>query len=174
MEIRVICDRSDEVDVIEALRTVLDLDPVRRYRTRDSARVRLYTTAVLINRTPDVAARQPEAAYADAPSLVSEIGWVARCAADRAAGEPVDREFWLRKAAVLDRIALDEAETYAPETAANSADVAEKAAAVLADFDHAHHTTRGPLRPLLNTSGLSYRPYVRQEYLAWNTKRTDS
>ena len=53
----------------------------------------------------------PKVAYAKAPSIVSEIGWIARTARAVAHG-PDDvtsqREFWLRKAALLDRIALDD------------------------------------------------------------------
>lgn len=115
----------------------------------------------------------PEAAYADAPSIVREISSVARFAADREFGASTDREFWLRKAAALDRIALSEAETYAPEVAADAVEMAENAAGWLADFDHTHHTTRGPIGPLLNPPDRSYRPYVRQEYLAWRQAHTD-
>ncbi|WP_159783984.1 hypothetical protein [Streptomyces sp. NHF165] len=99
---------------------------------------------------------------------------MAGAAADKEFGEPMGREFWLRKVALLDRIALSEAETYAPEDAAAAVETAEEAAGRLADFDHTHYTTRGPIKPLLNPPGRSYRPYVRQEYLAWLTAHTDS
>ncbi|MGY1436620.1 hypothetical protein [Streptomyces reniochalinae] len=87
---------------------------------------------------------------------------------------PMGREFWLRKAAVLDRIALAEEVTYAPEVAAPAIETAEEAAGWLADFDHTHHTTHGPGKPLLTPPGRSYRPYVRQEYLAWIKTQTES
>jgi len=116
----------------------------------------------------------PEAAYANAPRIARELSWVVGAAADNEFGVPMGREFWLRKAALLDRIALSESETYAPEDAAATVETAEEAAGRLADFDHTHYTTRGPIKPLLNPPGRSYRPYVRQEYLAWLKARTDS
>jgi hypothetical protein len=127
--------------------------------------------------TPDpnaAACPPPEVAYANAPRIIPEISWVAGAAADREFGVPAGREFWLRKAALLDRIALAEVQAYAPEVAAAAVETAEDAAGRLADFDHTHYTTRGPFKPLLNPPGRSYRPYVRQEYLAWLTAHTDS
>ncbi|QHF92673.1 hypothetical protein DEH18_00715 [Streptomyces sp. NHF165] len=127
--------------------------------------------------TPDpeaAACPSPEVAYVEAPRITVEMSWVAGAAADKEFGEPMGREFWLRKVALLDRIALSEAETYAPEDAAAAVETAEEAAGRLADFDHTHYTTRGPIKPLLNPPGRSYRPYVRQEYLAWLTAHTDS
>ncbi|MEU4968491.1 hypothetical protein [Streptomyces smyrnaeus] len=127
--------------------------------------------------TPDpkaAACPPPEVAYANAPRITREMSWVAGAAADREFGVPMGREFWLRKAALLDRIALDHVEKHAPEVAAATVETAEEAAGGLADFDHTHYTTRGPIKPLLNPSGRSYRPYVRQEYLAWLTAHTDS
>ncbi|WP_405804863.1 hypothetical protein [Streptomyces sp. NBC_01187] len=116
----------------------------------------------------------PETAYSNAPRILREIAWVTGATADKAFGVPMGRAFWLRKAAVLDRVALAEEETYAPEVAAPAVETAEEAAGQLADFDHTHYTTRGPIKPLLNPPGRSYRPYVRQEYLAWLKSRTDS
>ncbi|WP_407077838.1 hypothetical protein [Streptomyces phytohabitans] len=178
MEIRVICERPNEAETLKALSTVFDLGPVRRHPARERNRVRLYTTA---ERTDGAAERPvrrstavrvpvepgPEEAYANAPGIVSEIAWVGDRTASRAAGEPVGREFWLRKAATLDRIALHDVDNYPPDVAAKAVDVAERAAALLAEFDHRHYTTRGALWPLVQAAGVSYRPYVRQEYLAW-------
>lgn len=48
----------------------------------------------------------PEQAYADAPSIFDEIGWTVRTLAARECFTKLDREFYLRKAALLDRIAL--------------------------------------------------------------------
>lgn len=112
----------------------------------------------------------PETAYAAAPSIVREIGWVAEQAASRAFGEPMGREFWLRKAAVLDRIALQEEATYAPDVASEALSVAAKAAHRLAAFDWDHDTTAGPNAPSLTGWDVSYRLYVRQEYLTWSRK----
>ncbi|GAB7108236.1 hypothetical protein JCM4814A_65500 [Streptomyces phaeofaciens JCM 4814] len=48
----------------------------------------------------------PEQAYADVPSILSEISWVARTLAATPCLAPLDREYYLRKAALLDRVAL--------------------------------------------------------------------
>ncbi|MCT2589201.1 hypothetical protein LHJ74_04510 [Streptomyces sp. N2-109] len=180
LEIRIICDPPEETGVLDALRMVFELDPVRRYPTRGQTRIRLYTTAAPIRETETATVRRihpgpdPQAAYTEAPSLIIELDWVADQAAARASGAHMGREFWLRKAALLDRIALHGTENYIPEVAARTVENADRAAAWLADFDHTHGTTRGPLMALVAPESLSYRPYVRQEYLAWNTQRTES
>lgn len=120
--------------------------------------------SVAASAPPDFPA--PEVAYAEAPSIVREIGYVADQAANRALGQPMGREFWLRKAAVLDRIALaDEAEG----THEDASDVAAQAGLKFVQFDgdgigdyygvpfwaehpEAHARPRG---------------YVRQEYAHW-------
>ncbi|MFF5424419.1 MULTISPECIES: hypothetical protein [unclassified Streptomyces] len=88
----------------------------------------------------------PEQAYAQAPSIIREIGWVAQTAADRPFGTEASREFWLRKAALLDRIALDD-------------DKAAKDAIVAA-------------RQLMDHDGTAVicdpRFYVRQQYACWS------
>lgn len=67
----------------------------------------------------------PEVAYVDAPSIVQEIGWVARTARAmirQAPGKAGDRArglYFLRKAALLDRIALE------PHPQADAAELAE-------------------------------------------------
>ncbi|WP_078958843.1 hypothetical protein [Streptomyces sp. NRRL S-4] len=93
----------------------------------------------------------PDTAYAMAPSMVREIGWTAQAAADKPFGTRLGREFWLRKAALLDRIALAE------EAAGRGGDAigtAELAAARLVDLDD---------------SGVICDPrrYVRQQYALW-------
>ncbi|MEU3856067.1 hypothetical protein AB0F03_01575 [Streptomyces sp. NPDC028722] len=100
----------------------------------------------------------PEQAYALAPNLIREIGWTARTAR-LAAGESFReedaREYWLRKAAVLDRIALHgEADGIHDNDAAELADAA---AAHLIDTDQA----RTP------ATDADPRGYVRQEYARW-------
>jgi hypothetical protein len=103
-EIRVICDPADSDRVTTALTAAFATGAVRRRRTRDGAQIRLYLTA---DHLPDPADwPTPEQAYAKAPSIVSEIGWTARTIATAECFTELDRDFYLRKAALLDRIAL--------------------------------------------------------------------
>ncbi|MEU9357444.1 hypothetical protein AB0D35_04895 [Streptomyces sp. NPDC048301] len=90
----------------------------------------------------------PDTAYAKAPSIVREIGWTAQAAADKPFGTTLGREFWLRKAALLDRIALAE------EAEGQGHDVAEHAAERLMELD-SPDTVCDP------------RHYVRQQYALW-------
>lgn len=92
-----------------------------------------------------------EEAYALAPSIISEITWTADQAAIKPFGTRLPRDFWLRKAAVLDRITLDEA-PYGNGPCA--ADVAAGAAERLMDLDD----TAVICDP---------RHYVRQQYAHW-------
>jgi hypothetical protein len=93
----------------------------------------------------------PEDAYADAPSINSEIGWTARFLADAECFTKLDREFYLRKAALLDRIALlDEPD----DPHGNVTETAVAAALYLIDTDKAD-VTGDP------------RGYVRRQYTHW-------
>ncbi|MEV6183352.1 hypothetical protein [Streptomyces sp. NPDC052015] len=103
-EIRVICDPADADRVTTALAAAFTTGDVRRYPTRDGKRARLYLTAD--NRPAPEDWPTPEQAYASAPSINSEIGWTARFLADAECFTELGREFYLRKAALLDRIAL--------------------------------------------------------------------
>ncbi|MET9807160.1 hypothetical protein [Streptomyces halstedii] len=97
----------------------------------------------------------PGTAYAASPSMVREIGWTAQAAADMPFGTRMGREFWLRKAALLDRIALSE------EVARYGGDAigaAELAAARLMDLDD----TDAICDP---------RRYVRQQYALWTNEQ---
>ncbi|WP_251052580.1 MULTISPECIES: hypothetical protein [unclassified Streptomyces] len=111
----------------------------------------------------------PEAAYALAPSIVREIGWTAQTAADKPFGVPLGREFWLRKAALLDRIALqDEATRFSGD----AAQAATEAARCLLGIDHAAGLgpggyANGPYPPDHPDSTHDPRGYVRQEYALW-------
>ncbi|MFF7240452.1 hypothetical protein [Streptomyces collinus] len=100
----------------------------------------------------------PEQAYALAPNLIREIGWTARTArlaASELFREEDAREYWLRKAALLDRIALhDESDGIHDNDAA---ELAEAAAAHLIDTDQA----RDP------ATDADPRGYIRQEYARW-------
>ncbi|MEU9956689.1 hypothetical protein [Streptomyces sp. NPDC050982] len=73
----------------------------------------------------------PEQSYANAPSILSEIGWTARTLAALECFTELDRNFYLRKAALLDRIALlDE-----PDTPGDVTGTARAAALFLLDID---------------------------------------
>ncbi|MFF7641775.1 hypothetical protein [Streptomyces canus] len=128
-EIRAICDPDDTDRVTTALKTAFTTGDVRTYPTRDGKRTRLYLTADH-HPTPE-AWPTPEQAYATAPSINSEIGWTARFLADATCYTELGREFYLRKAALLDRIALlDE-----PGTDGDATQAADAAALYLLDMD---------------------------------------
>ncbi|MFB7307817.1 hypothetical protein [Streptomyces sp. NPDC056192] len=93
----------------------------------------------------------PETAYSLAPSVIREIGWTAQTAADKPFGKALGREFWLRKAAVLDRIALDDERAGVP---GGASEVATEAARRLMDLDD-------------TTAICDPRHYVRQQYTHW-------
>ncbi|MFD9499676.1 hypothetical protein [Streptomyces sp. NPDC060035] len=93
----------------------------------------------------------PETAYAKAPGIVREIGWTAQAAADKPFGTRMGRDFWLRKAALLDRIALAEE---AESRGGDATGAAECAAARLMDVDDSDVIC-------------DPRHYVRQQYALW-------
>jgi hypothetical protein len=93
----------------------------------------------------------PETAYVLAPSVIREIGWTAQSAADKPFGTALGREFWLRKAAVLDRIALADERA---GTLSDASEVATEAARRLMDLDD-------------TTVICDPRHYVRQQYTHW-------
>ncbi|MDQ0581629.1 hypothetical protein [Streptomyces rishiriensis] len=102
--------------------------------------------------TTDAPFPTPEQAYADAPSILDEIGWTARTIAARECFTALDRDFYLRKAALLDRIALlDE-----PDTHGETTETAVAAALYLLDLD----------QPDLICDP---RAYVRQQYAHTHT-----
>ncbi|WP_354642899.1 hypothetical protein [Kitasatospora camelliae] len=114
-----------------------------------------------------------ETAYAGAPSVIGEIGWVAEQAALRPIGVQLGREFWLRKAAVLDRIALNEVAEYSAEVAEDAVQAAASAALRLIEFDEQNHNDSGrsgpgSLRFWDPIVGAGRRAYVRQQYLSWS------
>ncbi|WP_129306570.1 hypothetical protein [Streptomyces sp. L2] len=148
-EIRVICDPADRDRVSHALAVAFDTSSARQYPTRDGKRTRLYVTA---HHRPEPGPwPTPDEAYALAPSIISEIGWTARTAADRPSYDGQDREFWLRKAALLDRIALS---NEADSDASDAVDLATRAAQRLMELDDTA-TIGDP------------RHYVRQQYARW-------
>ncbi|MER5464087.1 hypothetical protein ABT010_26055 [Streptomyces sp. NPDC002668] len=93
----------------------------------------------------------PDEAYATAPCITSEIGWTAYHSVGRPTGALLGREFWLRKAAVLDRIALGDE---AGQGFGDACEAATDAARYLLDIDHADGIT-------------DPRGYVRQQYALW-------
>ncbi|MGW1801899.1 hypothetical protein ACWCQN_39820 [Streptomyces sp. NPDC001984] len=148
-EIRVICDPADIDRISRALAAAFDTGSARQYPSRDGKRRRLYVTAD--HRPEPEAWPTPEEAYTLALSIVSEIGWTARTAADRPFYGGLNREFWLRKAALLDRIALsDEADS----VTSDAADLASRAGQRLVELDD----TAVICDP---------RHYVRQQYAHW-------
>lgn len=111
-------------------------------------------------------ASDPTAAYADAPSLLAEIRWVA--VQSRSVRDAMNREFWLRKAAVFDRIAIKEAATSASESASRtSATTAARAARQLVEYDAVHIGLS--LRGTDLATDEDCRAYARQEYSAWRS-----
>ncbi|MFE6815614.1 hypothetical protein [Streptomyces sp. NPDC057677] len=131
--------------------TVEALDEAASY-VADSAGQRINTARNLLTRPAAQDWPTPEQAYAKAPSVISEIGWTAQAAADRPFGTEGTREFWLRKAALLDRIALTDDTT---ETG-DAAEAADLAARRLMDVDDAAVIC-------------DPRHYVRQQYALWTT-----
>jgi hypothetical protein len=137
---------------------------VRTYPTRDGERTRLYLT---VGHCPEPGPWPTPEAYPLAPSIVREIGWTAQTAADKPFGEALGREYWLRKAALLDRIALREGED---GIRVDAAEVATGAARRLIAFDSDgegegegdyYGTPYWPEHPATITEP---RGYVRQEY----------
>ncbi|WP_406007617.1 hypothetical protein OG440_16755 [Streptomyces sp. NBC_00637] len=101
----------------------------------------------------------PEAAYVLAPNILREIGWTARTAR-QVIHRPFDggeaREYFLRKAALLDRIALQSEED---GIHGDATELAEAAALYLIDTHHARTAA----------SDADPRGYVRREYARWTT-----
>ncbi|MEU9333098.1 hypothetical protein AB0D49_08020 [Streptomyces sp. NPDC048290] len=106
--------------------------------------------------------------YADAPAISVESSWVALIA-DRLGAVESDREFWLRRAALLDRMALAEEAEGGAWTVGEAVPVAvltaEGAARRLVAYDGVHFglSTRGADI----ATGADCREYVREEYRAW-------
>ncbi|MFB8407946.1 hypothetical protein ACFW64_25780 [Streptomyces albidoflavus] len=143
-EIRVICDPADEDRVLSALGGAFTLGPARNYPSRDG-RQRLYLTAHHAERWPT-----PGETYEGAEPILDALDAVTAIAADAECYTALGREYYLRKAAVLDRIALG------PDADARDTIAAEDAAQQLIAMDRA-------------TAPADPRAYVRREYLAWRS-----
>ncbi|MFD7482547.1 hypothetical protein [Streptomyces mirabilis] len=147
-EIRVICDLDDTERVVAALDYTFTTGTVTVYPTRDGKRSRFYVRAdhSPTGEVPTAPGDWPtaEAAYANAPSAGDEMAWLL--------GHPYGsrgREWWLRRAAVNDRMALGMTPRYT-SSEANALDLAHR----LIEMDGAA-TTGDP------------RGYVRQQYARW-------
>ncbi|MFF0204781.1 hypothetical protein [Streptomyces sp. NPDC005017] len=163
-EIRVICDPADTDRVSRALAAAFDTGAARQYPTADGERQRLYVTA---DHRPEPGPwPTPEEAYTLAPSIIREIGWTAQTAADKPHGADMDREYWLRKAAVLDRIALSDEED---NVTGDATEAATQAARWLIAYDQVgkHDYHGAPHRPEHPATNAEPRGYVRQEYAHW-------
>ncbi|MGW2890360.1 hypothetical protein ACWDDN_34655 [Streptomyces griseoruber] len=128
-EIRIICDPADTDRVTTALTATFTTGTVRRQKTRDGERTRLYLTA---DHRPDPQDwPTPEQAYANAPGIADEICWTADTLAATPCFTELGREFYLRKAALLDRIAL----LNEHDTPGDTTQTAYAAAVALLDID---------------------------------------
>lgn len=116
------------------------------------------------NRQSEVS--EPEACYAGAPCIADEMSWVTEQEFSRTFTAGAAREYWLRKAAALDRTALEETRTLTPGTAAPAVRTAETAARRLVELDAADHRV-SPRGADLST-GADHRAYVREAYRAWS------
>ncbi|MEU6572655.1 hypothetical protein [Streptomyces sp. NPDC046805] len=132
-----------------------------------------------MNVTPNsgegISAPPPHEAYANAPDLRREMHRVLALGAERdgrqarpLSGPPVDataaeRAWRLRRAALMDRMALDDPGP-GPGPVAAAAETAEQL--VLHDRRHPD-LVAGPHHPDAITLAPSRRLYVRQEYAAW-------
>ena len=163
-EIRAICDPSDADRITAVLAQTFTTGAVRQHATRDGKRTRLYVTADY--RTAAEEWPTPDRAYATAPGLISEIGWVAEQAVGRPTGALQKRQFWLRKAAVLDRIALEDESAH---IRADASELALSAARHLLGIDRGGDGNYGgtPYWPEHPEAIANPRGYVRQEYARW-------
>ncbi|MFE9610854.1 hypothetical protein [Streptomyces sp. NPDC006012] len=122
-----------------------------------------------------IGAPPPHEVYANAPDLRREMHQVLALGAERdgrqarPVSDPLvdaraaERAWLLRRAALMDRMALD---APAPGPLAAAAETAEQL--VLHDRRHPD-LVAGPHHPDAVTPALGHRVYVRQEYAAWTT-----
>ncbi|MGW3957956.1 hypothetical protein ACWEKM_45495 [Streptomyces sp. NPDC004752] len=126
-----------------------------------------------LNSGEDVGAPPPHEAYANAPDLRREMHQLLALGAERDGRQartvtvaPVDaavaeRAWLLRRAALMDRMAL---ESPGPGTVGAAAQTAEQ---LLRHDRRRPDLVAGPYRPDMITPGPGCRRYVRQEYAAW-------
>ncbi|MEU2862441.1 hypothetical protein ABZ672_29505 [Streptomyces mirabilis] len=179
-EIRIICQPTDTDRIVAALDKTFTAGTVTVCPTRGGKQHRLYVGADHRavpgpSPTPEVievgptAWPTPEDAYATAPGVTYEIAWTASTAGTLAKNPhrgDVDREYWLRKAALLDRIALEyEADGVRNDTDEIAANAARQLIEIDRDGEGGHSgAPNGPEHP----ATLAHpRGYVRQEYARW-------
>jgi len=97
---------------------------------------------------------------------VQEICLIAEASGSAPSDVSGDREFRLRKAALLDRIAIQERTRYGINASADAEDAAAVAAEWLVEYDVAHSGLSLKGRDLVLAE--EYRDYVRAEYAAWS------
>ncbi|MEU5424313.1 hypothetical protein AB0H73_01705 [Streptomyces olivoreticuli] len=106
----------------------------------------------------------PFVAYADAPGIIAELCWVAK-QTNRCARTGLSREFWLRKAALFDRIAVKGTAMYVPELAAETVGTAIQVARRLVKYDAENSGLS--LKGAELVTGEDCREYVRHQYYEW-------
>lgn len=148
-EIRVICEPGDLVRISAALDKAFQTGHFRSVPTRDSHSRRLYVTADHLPEQEQEAWPTPEAAYTSAPNAADELAWLVATAQDKPLLPKLNREFWLRRSALTDRMALGMTAGHVASEA-NALD----AALQLMDLDDVQDRC-------------APRSYVRQQYALW-------
>ncbi|MFD4754437.1 hypothetical protein [Streptomyces sp. NPDC058426] len=115
-EIRIICAPADTDRVVRELGAAFRTGEPRTYPARDG-RTRVYITAEA--RGPEWPT--PEQAYEGAPDVLDALAAVTATAAGAECFTHLDRDYYLCKAAVLDRIALAEGADWRDSLAAEAA-----------------------------------------------------
>ncbi|MGP8300178.1 hypothetical protein ACTPOK_20055 [Streptomyces inhibens] len=115
---------------------------------------------------PTRAVNASNPAVVDAPRITAELGWVAQRAGGRRPGSELGREYLLRRAALLDRTALQEAAICTRNVAEPSAQTADAAAIRLIEYDSAHNGLS--IRGAELVTDADRRDYVREQYRAWS------
>ncbi|WCD97518.1 hypothetical protein PGH47_18305 [Streptomyces sp. HUAS 31] len=147
-EIRIICDPADRLHVVAALDDAFNAGTVTVYPTQDGEKNRLYVRADH-KHTPERDVTQwPNAiqAYTNAPEAATELEWLLT-------NEDQGREWWLRRAALTDRMAHGLTPGHTASTS-NALDLASR----LIYLDDAF-------------VACNPRAYVRQQYALWAKNR---
>ncbi|MFC8202165.1 hypothetical protein ACFUTV_43335 [Streptomyces sp. NPDC057298] len=143
-EIRIICAPADTDHAVAALDSAFNAGTVTVYPSRDGETNRLYVRAEHKHAPERNVTQWPNAteAYAAAPEPEGEMLWLSNT-------EDRGRDWWLRRAALFDRMAsgLIPGYTASPR---NALDLASR----LMDLDG-------------TAEGYNPRAYVRQQYIVW-------